>query len=153
MVTFWPIHRQGRFVGVVTADLAMDYFRWLRNSVETLDLGPKTYCFVLSAGGRILAHRDDCFEFPNADSDAARIPADQSFCDLLARMSATPAGRPRPSTLAAAGRRRSVSPRFPRRVGPWCWSGRDARQAVTPLTPVPPTAGDPPDGHVGDGKL
>ena len=51
MVTFSaPIHRQGRFVGVVTADLAMDYFRWLRNSVETLDLGPKTYCFVLSAG-------------------------------------------------------------------------------------------------------
>ncbi|MGO8691622.1 MAG: protein kinase domain-containing protein [Thermoguttaceae bacterium] len=87
MVTFSaPIHRQGRFVGVVTADLAMDYFRWLRNSVETLDLGPKTYCFVLSAGGRILAHRDDCFEFPNADSDAARIPADKSFRDLLARM-------------------------------------------------------------------
>ncbi len=31
MVTFSaPIRRQGRFVGVVTADLAMDYFRWLR---------------------------------------------------------------------------------------------------------------------------
>ena len=87
MVTFSaPIRRQGRFVGVVTADLAMDYFRWLRKSVESLDMGPKSYCFVLSAGGRILAHRDDCFEFPNADSDAARIPADKSFRDLLARV-------------------------------------------------------------------
>jgi tRNA A-37 threonylcarbamoyl transferase component Bud32 len=87
MVTFSaPIRRQGRFVGVVTADLAMDYFRWLRNSVETLDLGPKSYCFVLSAGGRILAHRDDCFEFPNPDSEAGRIPADKSFRDLLGQM-------------------------------------------------------------------
>ncbi len=56
MVTFSaPIRRQGRFVGVVTADLAMDYFRGLRSSMEALDLGQRTYCFVLSSGGRILA--------------------------------------------------------------------------------------------------
>jgi hypothetical protein len=42
---------------------------------------------VLSSGGRILAHRDDCFEFPSADSDVARIPADESFRKLVGRMS------------------------------------------------------------------
>ena len=51
MVTFSaPIYRDGRFVGVVSADLAIDYFRDLRSVVDRLDLGPKSYCFVVSAG-------------------------------------------------------------------------------------------------------
>ena len=52
MVTFSaPIHRDGRFVGVVCADLAMDYFRDLHRSIDRLDLGPKSYCFLVSSGG------------------------------------------------------------------------------------------------------
>ena len=93
MVTFSaPIRRHGRFVGVVTADLAMDYFRGLHSSMESLDLGARTYCIVLSAGGRILAHRDHCFEFPSPDSDVVRIPADKSFRELLGRISGNAGG-------------------------------------------------------------
>ena len=52
----------------------------------------RTYCIVLSAGGRILAHRDHCFEFPSPDSDVVRIPADKSFRELLGRISGNAGG-------------------------------------------------------------
>ena len=83
MVTFSaPIRRNGCFVGVVTADLAMDYFRDLRGGVDRLDLGPGSYCFVVSASRRILAHPLGRYEFPGPDSDLAKIPADASFQSL-----------------------------------------------------------------------
>jgi hypothetical protein len=105
MVTFSaPIRRQGRFVGVVTADLAMDYFRRLRGSMGALNLGPQTYCFIVSSGGRILAHRDDRFEFPRGDSEVARLPVDASFRELLGRLSGESGGMATAIDFADGGR-------------------------------------------------
>ena len=96
--------RQGRFIGVVTADLAMDYFRRLRGSMGALDLGPQTYCFIVSSGGRILAHRDDRFEFPSGDSEVARLPVDPSFRELLGRMARESGGMATAIDFADGGR-------------------------------------------------
>jgi tRNA A-37 threonylcarbamoyl transferase component Bud32 len=96
MVTFSaPIHRDGRFTGVVTADLAMDYFRDLRGNIDRLDLGPQSYCFVVSAGHRILAHPLDRYEFPGPDSDLTKIPLDESFRSLVGQWVQAPSGTAR----------------------------------------------------------
>ena len=80
MVTFSaPIRPGGRFVGAVTADLAMEYFRDLHSRVGRLDLGPKSYCLVVSAGGRILAHPLARYEFPSPESNLATLPLDESL--------------------------------------------------------------------------
>jgi tRNA A-37 threonylcarbamoyl transferase component Bud32 len=93
MVSFSaPIYREGRFVGVVTADLAMDYFRDLRRSIARLDLGPDSYCFVVSSGRRILAHPFDRYRFPGPDSDLAALPLDESFRSLASQWGQSPAG-------------------------------------------------------------
>ena len=77
MVTFSaPIHRDGRFVGVVAADLAMDYFRDLRSSIDRLDLGSKSHCFVVSSASGFW-HRSDRYEFPGPDSDLRKLPGRQ----------------------------------------------------------------------------
>jgi predicted Ser/Thr protein kinase len=96
MVTFSaPIHRNGRFAGVVAADLAIDYFRDLRSSMDRLDLGPRSYCFVVSAGNRILAHAVDRYEFPGPDSDLSTILTDESFRKLVERWAQAPSGAAR----------------------------------------------------------
>jgi hypothetical protein len=96
MVTFSvPIHRGNRFVGVVCADLAMDYFRGLHNSIDHLDLGPKSYCFVVSSGARILAHPVDRYEFPGPDSDLGKISLDEGFRSLVKRWGQAPIGTAR----------------------------------------------------------
>lgn len=87
MVTFSaPIDRGGRFMGVVTADLAMDYFRALQSEIDDLDLGTGGYYFVISRAGRILAHREERYEFPGLDSDLTRVPLDADFRTLLERL-------------------------------------------------------------------
>ena len=93
MVTFSaPIRRNGRFAGVVTADLTMDYFRDLRSSIDRLDLGPQSHCFLVSSGRRILAHPLDSYEFPGPNSDLAKIPMDASFRDLIDEWTRTSSG-------------------------------------------------------------
>lgn len=93
MVTFSaPILRDGRFAGVVTADLAMDYFHNLRDRIDRVDLGPKSYCIVVSAGQRILSHPLDRFEFPGPDSDLTQLPVDAAFRGLMSQWTRTPGG-------------------------------------------------------------
>jgi predicted Ser/Thr protein kinase len=96
MVTFSaPIRRDGRFVGVVTADLSMDYFRQLRQSMEQLDWGPQSYCFLVSAGGQLLVHPAERFEFPGPDSNLAKLRLDDGFRALVDRWRRDPAGTAR----------------------------------------------------------
>ena len=96
MVTFSaPIRRHGRFAGVVTADLAIDYFRDLRGSIGHLDLGREGHCFLVSSGRRILAHPVDSYEFPGPNSDLAKIPLDVSFRDLIDEWTRTSSGTAR----------------------------------------------------------
>jgi tRNA A-37 threonylcarbamoyl transferase component Bud32 len=93
MVTFSaPIYRDGRFRGVVSADLAIDYFRDLRSVIDRLDLGSNSYCFVVSAGSRILAHPVGRYEFPGADSDLRKIALDASFRALAGQWAQAPLG-------------------------------------------------------------
>jgi hypothetical protein len=96
MVTFSaPIRRDGRFAGVVAADLAMDYFRDLRRGIDRMDLGPESHCFLVSPGQRILAHPLDRYEFPGPDADLARIPLDASFHNLVSQWTRATAGTAR----------------------------------------------------------
>ncbi|MEN6492991.1 MAG: protein kinase [Thermoguttaceae bacterium] len=112
MVTFSaPIHRNGRFVGVVTADLAMDYVRDLRGNMDRLDWGPKGYCFLVSAGQQILSHPTDRYEFPGPDSDLRKLTADDRFRDLARRWAQFPAGTGRAMDFATG---RPASFRFSR---------------------------------------
>lgn len=112
MVTFSaPIHRNGRFVGVVTADLAMDYFRDLRGNMDRLDWGPKGYCFLVSAGQQILSHPADRYEFPGPDSDLRKLTADDRFHELARRWAQLPAGTGRATDFSTG---RPASFRFSR---------------------------------------
>ncbi len=84
MVTFSvPIRRHGRFVGVVAADLAIDYFHKLRASLDELEPGPDCYCFLVSTGGQILAHSDDRYAFPRPKSNLDRLQLDVGCRRLL----------------------------------------------------------------------
>jgi hypothetical protein len=86
MVTFaTPIHRDGRFVGVVTADLAMDYFRNMQVSMDRLELGPNNYVIVLDQDHRVLAHEQDRYEFPRPESDLEAVPLGQEIRTLLSQ--------------------------------------------------------------------
>ena len=86
MVTFSvAIRRQGRFVGVVTADLAVDYFRQMRRGLDELDIGPGSYCFVVSVQRQVMAHLEDRCEFPSPDADLTKVPLPDSFRAMLDR--------------------------------------------------------------------
>lgn len=99
MVTFSvPIEREGRFTGVVTADLAMDYFRNLRARVARLDLGPRGYCFMVSAGQRILVHPTERYQFPSQSARLEELPLDES---IRARIASS---RPGPPSLRGVDR-------------------------------------------------
>ena len=87
MVTFSaPIRRGKRFAGVVVADLAIDYFRKLRTSLDDLELGTDFYCFLFTPGGRILSHSQDHYEFPNPQSDLNKILRHPSFRHAVEQM-------------------------------------------------------------------
>ncbi len=96
MVTFSsPIRQNGRLIGVVAADLAMDYFGDFRARIDSLDVGLQSYCLVVSSGHRILSHREDRYEFPSLESDLAAIPMDESFRDLIRQWDRSPVGAAR----------------------------------------------------------
>lgn len=96
MVTFSaPIRRQGQFVGVVSADLAVDYFRKLRTSMDRIDIGPGGHCFLVSSGHRILAHLEDRYEFPSPESELDKLPLDANLRDVVRRWTHLPAGTTR----------------------------------------------------------
>ena len=100
MVTFSaPIHRDGRFIGVVAADLAMVFFRDLRKSLDRMDLGPNNYCFLITPGQRVLSHPVDAYEFPRPDAELTKIPLDAAVRALLG-----------PSSRAATGVIHAVDP-------------------------------------------
>ena len=96
MVTFSaPIQYNGRFAGVVTADLAIDYFRQLRTSMDRLDIGPGGHCFLVSSGHRILAHLEDRYEFPSPESELDKLPMDASIREVVRRWTNLPSGATR----------------------------------------------------------
>lgn len=93
MVTYSaPLVRQGRFVGLVAVDLAMDYFQELRDGIDRLSLGSNAYFIVVSSDGVILSHPDDRYEFPGEYSRLDQLPLDDSFRRLRQRWTTEPKG-------------------------------------------------------------
>jgi hypothetical protein len=69
MVTYSaPIEENGRFIGVQTLDLSVEYFDVLRGWLKELHLGDKSYGFVLSREGTFISH-------PHPEYDFARLAA------------------------------------------------------------------------------
>ena len=93
MVTYSvPIVRDGVFVGVVTADLSIDYFRGFHADLQSLKLGDNTICMVVTPDGTLLYHPDPRFEFPAKDSSLKRVQAAEDFLALAKRMEAEDSG-------------------------------------------------------------
>ena len=82
--------------------------------------GPKSYCFVVSSGQRILAHPVARYEFPGRDSDLAKNPLDASFRELGQPVDAHPGGNgPRHRLLHRPAGIISCSPASLPRAGRW----------------------------------
>ncbi|MGE0325350.1 MAG: protein kinase [Polyangiaceae bacterium] len=93
MVTFSvPIERAGKRVGVVTADLSLDYFRALNDSLRESDLGGSSYAMVVTSDGTIVSHPKETWRFPAASSTSA-LPEDQAVRAVWERALAGEEGR------------------------------------------------------------
>jgi hypothetical protein len=65
MVTFsMPIERNGRRVGVVTADLSLEYFRALDASLNRAYFGARAYAFMITHDATLVSHPQVAFRFP-----------------------------------------------------------------------------------------
>ena len=98
----------------MTADLAITYFDSLRKQMDDLKLSQDSYWFVVSGGGRILAHAIDDQEFPAASADLTRRYLDSS-------QHASPSD-------GCEGRKARARPRTSRKTGPRHSSSRQSRR-------------------------
>ncbi|HKU41210.1 MAG TPA: protein kinase [Polyangiales bacterium] len=82
MVTFsTPVLRDGAPVGIVTADLSLQYFNALERAMRSSQLGGSAYAYVITARGAVLRHPDPqrCFPAPESliappvEPEAARV--------------------------------------------------------------------------------
>jgi hypothetical protein len=81
-----PVYRQGKFSGVVSADLSIEYFRTLHDHLKEQYLGRDSYSFVLSPKGTLVYHPNPVYEFPAPASSLERIKAAPDFLALVGRM-------------------------------------------------------------------
>ena len=87
-----PITRDGRFAGVVTIDLALEFFQSLRESLDHLGLGRNTSCFLLTRQGAFLRHPDLAHQFPAPVSNFNQLGTEPSFRILASRFRQEEAG-------------------------------------------------------------
>jgi hypothetical protein len=124
MVTFsTPIRREGRRVGVVTANPSLEYFNALERAMQSSRLGGSAYAYVITKQGTVLRLPDARLRFPEPGSRLQPLAAPELqrvWSRILAGASGAEHGRdPRP-----------VEPRSSC-WHPWClraglWSGRRA---------------------------
>ncbi len=96
MVTYAvPLQRDGKFAGVVSADLSIAYLRRLHQQLQQLDSGPDRYHFVISPKGTVLYHPNPTYEFPAKSATLERLPGAASFLALAQRMQHEETGRGR----------------------------------------------------------
>jgi tRNA A-37 threonylcarbamoyl transferase component Bud32 len=88
-----PVRRQGKLVGVVTADLATEYFQVLRGWLNEMHLGRDGYAFVVSSTGTFISHPDPAFSLPYKITQIPEFQADERLHDLTRRMLARETGR------------------------------------------------------------
>ena len=86
MVTFSvPVRRGGRVVGVVTADLSIEYFKGLQDDLRDLNFGPDSYGFVVSPTGRFISHPDSRFDLRRKLADVLSEQQDAGLSALADR--------------------------------------------------------------------
>jgi hypothetical protein len=84
MVTFSaPIERGGQFVGVVTADLSLEYFRQLKRWLDELQVGRGDYGFVISPAGTFISDANPDYQMGRRIDEFARPSLDLGYTTLL----------------------------------------------------------------------
>jgi len=105
MVTFsTPIRREGRWVGVVTADLSLEYFNALERAMQGSRLGGSAYAYVITKQGTVLRHPDARLRFPERAS-RLKPPAEPDLLRVWSRILSGASGAERgrdPTTGKAA---------------------------------------------------
>ena len=81
-----PLERQGKFVGIVSLDLSLDYFQVLQGWLDKLRVGRGGYAFVVSGTGRFICHPDPTCMPPRTLADIRRFQEDDSLRSLMQRM-------------------------------------------------------------------
>jgi predicted Ser/Thr protein kinase len=79
-----PLEREGKFVGVVTADLSLEYFRVLRAWMDELQVNPDGYAFVVSSTGTFISHPDPECRLPRRITDTSPYQTGEEL-EALAR--------------------------------------------------------------------
>ncbi len=96
MVTYSvPVKRDGKFAGVVSADLSIAYLRRLHQQLQQLDSGPDRFHFVISPKGTVLYHPNSMYEFPANTAALERLEGSAGFLALVQRMQHEDTGRGR----------------------------------------------------------
>ncbi|HKP58115.1 MAG TPA: protein kinase [Polyangiales bacterium] len=86
MATFsTPFMRDGKWAGVVTADLSLDYFVALDRSLRNSRTHRGAYAFVTTASGTLLSHPDPSLRFP-ATNSIGRLSGDIAGPGVAARI-------------------------------------------------------------------
>lgn len=94
MITYSvPIFREGKFSGVITADLSVAYFKKFYEQMESELLGPDSYSFVMSSKGTFIYHPKPAYRFPAAESSLDKLPETSEFPALARRMLDLETGR------------------------------------------------------------
>jgi sigma-B regulation protein RsbU (phosphoserine phosphatase) len=88
-----PLERQGKFVGVVTADLSLDYFKVLQGWLDELRMGREGYAFVVSSTGAFISHPDPTCKLARKITDFTQFQEDESLRALLHRVFGKEEGR------------------------------------------------------------
>jgi tRNA A-37 threonylcarbamoyl transferase component Bud32 len=87
MITYSvPLRRDGKFVGVVTADLSIGYFQVLHGWLADLKMGEGSYGFVVSREGRFISHPSAAYRLPLKITEADDFQADDELRSLSARL-------------------------------------------------------------------
>jgi len=88
-----PLERQGRLVGVVTADLSLDYFQVLRAWLDELRVGREGYAFVVSPTGTFISHPNPAYRLPAKITEVREFQADEDLKTLTQQMLGRDEGR------------------------------------------------------------
>ncbi|MCI0458026.1 MAG: protein kinase [Gemmataceae bacterium] len=87
MITYSvPLRRDGKFVGVVTADLSIGYFQVLRGWLADLKMGEGSYGFVVSREGTFISHPSAAYQLPLKITESPDFQANDELRSLSARL-------------------------------------------------------------------
>jgi serine/threonine protein kinase len=92
--------RNGKWAGVVTADLSLEYFTALDRSLQRSRFGSGSYAFVTTAAGTLLSHPHPDLRFP-APGSISRLATDPAGAGLFTKITRGETGRAHGRDLAS----------------------------------------------------